>query len=224
MSDKVRNFKQRLLTVQTELKAPKGQMNKFGGYKYRSCEDIVEALKPHLKTAGMILKMEDEIVEVAGRIYVKATVSVKDTEGEETESSSAFAREANQKKKMDEAQVTGAASSYARKYALCGLFGIDDGNDPDSMNRHEDSPRNAGKPVNNGFKQGKPNAPSEKQLQFLGQLYLQGGLSEGEAQKYVNEARKRTAKEVSEIIENAKARLAEKEAEKEYVPTVEDVE
>lgn len=216
MTDK--SFKERLMTVQSELKAPKGQINKFGGYKYRSCEDIVEALKPHLSKNHLIFKMQDEIVEVAGRIYVKATVRVSDASSEEFEEATAYAREAAQKKGMDEAQVTGAASSYARKYALCGLFGIDDGNDPDSMNRHE----------GRGVQQRPPRkwngGPTDKQIEFLGKLYKEGGLSDDETIKYLDEARKKNASEVSKIIELAKTRLAQKkEAEEENLPAVEDV-
>lgn len=213
-----KSFKERFGKVQAELKAPKGQMNKFGGYKYRSCEDIVEALKPHLAEQNLIFKMEDEIVQVADRIYVKATVKVMDAVGEEMEAATAYAREAGQKKGMDEAQVTGAASSYARKYALCGLFGIDDGNDPDSMNRHEDR-RPAQKPTKRWDKR-----PSDKQIEYLGKLYKEGGLSEEEVNKYLAEARSKSADEVSRVIEAAKARLAQKKAgEDEYIPTEEDV-
>lgn len=121
----------KLLKVQTSLKAPKGQMNSFGNYKYRSCEDILEALKPLLNDAGLILTITDDIVEVGGRVYVKATATV--IHGEYHVSVSAFARESESKKGMDDSQITGSASSYARKYALNGLFLIDDTKDADSM-------------------------------------------------------------------------------------------
>lgn len=212
---KEKSFKERLMTVQSELKAPKGQTNKFGGYKYRSCEDIVEALKPHLKENDLIFRMEDEIKEVSGRIYVKATVTVSDIKSDEFASSSAYAREAEQKKGMDEAQVTGAASSYARKYALCGLFGIDDGVDPDKTNRGDDNKvaRKASPRKWNG-------GPTDKQLEFLGKLYKEGGLGEEEIAKYLEAAKRKSANEVSQIIETAKARLQEKKAAKdEVVPT-----
>lgn len=125
-------MKEKLLNIQSKLKAPKNQKNTFGGYNYRSCEDILESVKPILKEEEVILTLSDDIVEVGGRIYVKATAALAD--GTNKIETSAFAREAESKKGMDEAQVTGAASSYARKYALCGLFAIDDGKDPDSLN------------------------------------------------------------------------------------------
>lgn len=118
--------------VQRELKAPKGQTNSFGGYKYRSCEDIVEAVKPLLNEQGLILTMSDDIVQVGDRIYVKATCRVIDVATGDSVETSALAREAAQKKGMDDSQVTGTSSSYARKYALNGLFAIDDTKDADT--------------------------------------------------------------------------------------------
>ena len=123
----------KLATIQQKLKAPKGQMNKFGGYKYRSCEDILEAVKPLL--GDLVLTISDDIVEVGGRVYVKATVSLSSGSG--NVSTTAFARESDTKKGMDESQITGAASSYARKYALNGLFCIDDTKDADATNEHD---------------------------------------------------------------------------------------
>lgn len=118
-----------LAVIQKELKAPKGQLNKFGNYNYRSCEDIVEAVKPLLN--GLTLTISDEVVNIGTRYYVKATATLSD--GESNISVSAFAREAEEKKGMDSAQVTGACSSYARKYALNGLFAIDDTKDADTQ-------------------------------------------------------------------------------------------
>lgn len=122
------NINEKLASVQQHLKAPKGQFNGFGKYKYRSCEDILEAVKPHLGVCTITIN--DEIVMVGDRIYVKATAIFSD--GEHNIQSSAFAREASQKKGMDESQVTGSASSYARKYALNGLLLIDDTKDADT--------------------------------------------------------------------------------------------
>lgn len=119
-----------LKKIQKELKAPKSQRNNFGNYNYRSCEDILEAVKPLLWDG--ILTLNDEIVEVGGRIYVKAIATI--TDGTNTISATAFAREAENKKGMDEAQITGACSSYARKYALNWLFLIDDTKDQDAIN------------------------------------------------------------------------------------------
>lgn len=133
----------KLVAVQAALKAPKGQFNKFGGYKYRSCEDILEAVKPLLLEQGLQLTITDEPVEVGGRIYIKATATV--TDGSETAAVSGYAREAETKKGMDESQITGTASSYARKYALNGLFLIDDTKDADAANDHQ-KPKQAPKP------------------------------------------------------------------------------
>lgn len=116
--------------VQYNLKAPKGQVNSFGHYNYRSCEDILEAVKPLLHEAGLILTLSDDVIAVGSRVYVKATATVSD--GSESISNAAFAREAESKKGMDDSQVTGTASSYARKYALNGLFCIDDTRDADT--------------------------------------------------------------------------------------------
>ena len=118
------------------MKAPKGQTNKFGGYRYRSAEDILEALKPLLGEWGCSLVIQDDMVEVGGRVYVKASANLIDNETESVLSTSAFAREAEVKKGMDDAQITGSASSYARKYALNGLFAIDDTKDQDATNTH----------------------------------------------------------------------------------------
>lgn len=133
----------KLVAVQAALKAPKGQFNKFGGYKYRSCEDILEAVKPLLLEQGLQLTITDEPVEVGGRIYIKATATV--TDGSETAAVSGYAREAETKKGMDESQITGTASSYARKYALNGLFLIDDTKDADATNDHQ-KPKAAPRP------------------------------------------------------------------------------
>ena len=121
-----------LMAVQTELKAPKNQHNSFGKYDYRSAEDIIEAVKPLLKDNGLFLTMSDDIVLIGDRYYVKATVSVTDIVTGESVQTSALAREAAQKKGMDDSQVTGTASSYARKYALNGLLAIDDNRDADT--------------------------------------------------------------------------------------------
>jgi hypothetical protein len=121
--------------VQLELKAPKGQRNSFGNYDYRSAEDILEAVKPVLAANGLTLLVDDEIVLIGDRYYVKATATVLNERGESI-AAHASAREAEDKKGMDSAQVTGATSSYARKYALNGLFAIDDSKDADT-NEHK---------------------------------------------------------------------------------------
>lgn len=125
-----------LVYIQSNLKAPKNQFNSFGNYKYRSCEDILEAVKPLLKEVNCALTTGDEIVVIGNRIYVKATARLETSDGR-VFVNSAFAREPESKKGMDESQVTGMASSYARKYALNGLFCIDDTRDADTMNNSE---------------------------------------------------------------------------------------
>lgn len=122
-----------LISIQSELKAPKSQFNKFGGYKYRKAEDILEAVKPLLAKQKCTLIITDDIVLVGNRIYVKATATIKNEKGE-FETSTGWAREEETKKGMDASQITGASSSYARKYALNGLLAIDDNQDSDTTN------------------------------------------------------------------------------------------
>lgn len=127
------NIYEKLNKIQTELKAPKGQYNSFGKYKYRSCEDILEAIKPFLTETKTVLTINDEIVFIGNRFYVKATAVLTDCENENSFiHNTAFAREDDSKKGMDGSQITGASSSYARKYALNGLFAIDDTKDADT--------------------------------------------------------------------------------------------
>jgi hypothetical protein len=122
-----------LIAIQTKLKTPKGQWNKFGSYNYRSCEDILEAVKPLLTENSCELTLSDEVVLIGNRIYVKATATLRNAAGIEIVTT-AFAREEETKKGMDGSQITGASSSYARKYALNGLFCIDDTKDSDATN------------------------------------------------------------------------------------------
>lgn len=122
-----------LITIQSELKAPKSQFNKFGGYKYRKAEDILEAVKPLLAKQKCTLTITDDVVFIGNRIYVKATATIKNEKGE-CETTNGWAREEETKKGMDGSQITGASSSYARKYALNGLFAIDDNADSDTTN------------------------------------------------------------------------------------------
>lgn len=121
-----------LLAVQRDLKAPKGQFNSFGKYKYRSCEDILQAARPLCNENGLVLTVSDEIVNIGERFYIKATSKVTDIATGESVENVAYAREADSKKGMDESQLTGSCSSYARKYSLCGLFAIDDNKDADT--------------------------------------------------------------------------------------------
>lgn len=152
------NIYEKLLCIQSELKSPKGQFNKFGGYSYRSCEDILEAVKPILARYKALLFLSDEIVEVGSRIYVMARATLVNVEKpEEKLVATAYAREEESKKGMDGSQVTGAASSYARKYALNGLLEIDDTKDADATNDHGKGPKPAtAKPA------GKPHIQKQK--------------------------------------------------------------
>lgn len=125
---------EKLLKIQSELKAPKGQYNAFGKYKYRSCEDILESVKPLLDKHKATVFITDEIEVIGERYYCKANVHFIDCESNEGIIVSAYAREEESKKGMDGSQVTGASSSYARKYALNGLFAIDDTKDSDATN------------------------------------------------------------------------------------------
>ena len=129
---KVISIKEKLLNIQQELKAPKGQYNSFGKYKYRSCEDILEAVKPILAKYKTVLSISDEVLMVGDRFYIKATATLSDAESDETISNTALAREEVEKKGQDASQITGTASSYARKYCLNGLFLIDDTKDADT--------------------------------------------------------------------------------------------
>lgn len=156
-------FAQKVADIQARLKAPKGQFNKFGGYKYRSCEDILEAVKPLLKEHGLVLTLTDEVIVVESsvgpgyaRFYVKATAIVSDGVCSGSIGNSiraeAYAREDETKKGMDGSQITGTASSYARKYALNGLFLIDDTKDADATNDHGKAPQKRQEPPRDEFK------------------------------------------------------------------------
>jgi hypothetical protein len=139
------SINEKLAKVQGELKAPKSQYNSFGKYNYRSAEDILSAAKPLCIANGLLLTLSDCITEIGGRIYVTATAMVRDTETDsEPITVTASAREAAEKKGMDESQITGTASSYARKYALNGLFAIDDTKDADTDEYGEQTGRDKG--------------------------------------------------------------------------------
>ena len=154
-----------LVYIQSNLKAPKNQFNSFGNYKYRSCEDILEAVKPLLKEVNCALTTGDEIVVIGNRIYVKATARLETSDGR-VFVNSAFAREPESKKGMDESQVTGMASSYARKYALNGLFCIDDTRDADTMNNSE-TPKTSSKKKAESASAPTPEAKAEDDKLYL---------------------------------------------------------
>lgn len=138
----------KLAAIQAELKAPKSQYNEFGQYNYRSCEDILEAVKPLAKVQGCVVLLSDEPVVIDGWHYIKAEARLIDEETGEVVSATAYAREPESKKGMDASQITGSTSSYARKYALSGLFALDDTKDADGHDNRGEGPdkRGSGKP------------------------------------------------------------------------------
>lgn len=142
----------KLCNIQNELKAPKNQYNSFGKYKYRNAEDILEAVKPLLKAEGCTLVLSDEVALIGNRYYIKATATIRDIETGVPISVDAYAREDESKKGMDGSQVSGAASSYARKYALNGLFCIDDTKDADTDEHYKTIKKPASKPKTSGEK------------------------------------------------------------------------
>lgn len=163
------NIYEKLNKIQTELKAPKGQYNSFGKYKYRSCEDILEAIKPFLTETKTVLTINDEIVFIGNRFYVKATAVLADCENENSFiHNTAFAREDDSKKGMDGSQITGASSSYARKYALNGLFAIDDTKDADT----DENAKQQG----NSTRTQEPERITKEDVQLLRDLCEQKGL------------------------------------------------
>lgn len=164
-------FIEKIVAIQSELKAPKGQYNSFGKYNYRSCEDILEGVKPLLAKHGLVLTIQDSIDLIGDRFYVKATATI--TDGKEQLSTSAYARESLDKKGMDASQVTGATSSYARKYALNGLLAIDDTKDADTMD-------NSKKPV-------QQTQETVYNWNSLKTRAVQGGISEDDLVHYVTE-------------------------------------
>lgn len=129
----IKNVLKKLLIVQQNISVPKGQRNEFGKFNYRSCEDILEQARPLCNDNGLVIKLTDKIVNIENRFYVEATAMVIDVDSGEVFSTTAYAREADEKRGMDSSQVTGASSSYARKYALAGLFSLDDNKDADTM-------------------------------------------------------------------------------------------
>ena len=170
---------EKLMRIQTELKAPKNLYNSFGKYKYRNAEGIQEALKPLLKAYGVSVTISDEVIGIGDRVYVKAIATITDCSTKESVSAVAYAREAETKKGMDDAQVTGATSSYARKYALNGLFLLDDTKDVDSEEYQAQSKQEANKATSKKAepKKAEPKALSDKEMTFLKQRYTGDNLA-----------------------------------------------
>lgn len=147
--DAAPSFERRLIAVQRRLKAPKSAFNSFGGYSYRSCEDILEALKPLLEEYDLLMMLSDDVVFIEGRFYIKATVTVTDVHTGSTRTVTAFAREPENRKGSDQSQVTGSCSSYARKYALNAMWLIDDTKDADADQPKGQKPKDP--PVGESF-------------------------------------------------------------------------
>lgn len=189
MTDKPKpdTLQQKLMHIQRSLVAPKSQYNSFGKYHYRNVEDILEALKPLLSEHGLTLIIEDEIVNVGDRYYIKATGHLSD--GDNVITASAYAREAFDKKGMDDSQITGSTSSYARKYALNGLFAIDDTKDADTDEHRNQQDRPASKPAYTPRPTPKVFTPTANTLlmrkgQIRAELHKQG-VSDETAHEYI---------------------------------------
>lgn len=190
-----------LIEIQKELKAPKNQYNSFGKYKYRSCEDILEGVKPLLAKHGCILVINDSIQLVGDRFYVKATATIRNSEGESV-AVDAYAREAEDKKGMDVSQVTGATSSYARKYALNGLFCIDDTQDADAQ-------------INNGAEKAQEKA-TEKEILEVNTLLASTKSDEVKFLKFIGVAKLEdmTKQQYRKAIAALKAKAGRAQAQK----------
>ncbi len=208
----------RLAEIQQTLNAPKNQRNNFGGYNYRSCEDILMAVKPLL--GGLVITINDEMILVGDRIYVKATATI--TDGKESISTSAFAREADSKKGMDSAQVTGSTSSYARKYALNGLLLIDDNKDADHTNTHGKAEQFANAAAGKGVTPtaGVYESMSEEEQTFLKELAYQVETSTPkDAVKLLEESNLHTEEKVaiwSLLDSKTRSAIKKCQAEKEF--------
>ena len=188
---------EKLTKVQEELKAPKNQYNSFGKYNYRSCEDILEALKPILAKYGLFLMISDTMKQIGDRYYIMATCTVSD--GEMHITNCAFAREEESKKGMDGAQVTGTSSSYARKYALNGLFLIDDTKDPDTEEFHRQSKDNNEKQTSKSSAgSGKiDKLVTENQISRMYAIASDKGYTKEDIKKSIIKKNKQSAKELT---------------------------
>lgn len=197
---------EKLNRIQVLLKAPKNQYNSFGNYKYRSCEDILEGVKPYLKELNLVLNISDDVVLIGDRYYIKATARLTDAENGDNVETSAYAREAEEKKKMDSSQVTGATSSYARKYALNGLFAIDDTKDNDFYdNQSQQAPRGQNRKNTTSKKEATPSNREEVARMFdiaKRANYPMNELKNLMVQKYrKTESDKLTSEEINKLIE-----------------------
>lgn len=203
------NVYEKLMNIQNELKAPKSQYNEFGKYFYRSCEDILEGLKPVLIKYKATVTITDEIVLIGNRYYVKATAALIDVEKGDKVEVSAYAREDEQKKGMDVSQLTGSTSSYARKYALNGLFAIDDTKDSDATNKHgQEKKQNTQKQADEHKKDIVDNSlATDKQIKAIYALLKNKNYSEESLKNYINTTYNKdsvaalTKQEASDVIQ-----------------------
>lgn len=182
MENKELNIYEKLIKIQQELKCNKGQYNDFGKYRYRSCEDILESVKPLLQKYDLVILLGDDIIYTGERYYIKATAVISDTNGN-TIQNTAFAREEEAKKGMDGSQITGTASSYARKYALNGLLAIDDTKDADT----------------NEFKQQtiEEEKATKEQIDYIKEMLTTGDYDEEEVKEYLKKCRRKKLSDLS---------------------------
>lgn len=193
----------KLVKIQGELKAPKSNENTFGKYKYRSCEDIMEAVKPFIKSENVTVTLSDDIWLCGNRTYVKSCATLSD--GSASISTFGYAREEETKKGMDASQITGAASSYARKYALNGLFGIDDSADSDATNEGEDKTKTTAPPKKTAPPLNTPAAASPETIEQIGKLTGAMEYGSKEKQKLLKDhgvtSKNMTQKQADSILE-----------------------
>lgn len=183
----------KLMMIQSELKAPKNQRNNFGKYNYRNCEDILNALKPHLMKYKCVVLLTDDLVLIGDRFYIKSTAKLVDSESNNTISVNAYAREEETKKGMDSSQITGSASSYARKYALNGLFAIDDTKDSDFTNNGKEPPQ----PQYQSPKQEPPQLPIQQVKFEINQVARKKGVKSSEI---LSEVQQKVKYQINEAV------------------------
>lgn len=191
------NLTAKLMMIQSELKAPKGQYNAFGKYNYRNCEDILNALKPHLMKYKCVVLLTDELAIIGSRFYVRATAQLVDTESNNTISVNAYAREEETKKGMDGSQITGSASSYARKYALNGLFAIDDTKDSDYTNQFGKEPQPPQPQYQTPPKQEPPQLPIQQVKFEINQVAKKKGVKSSEI---LSEVQQKVKYQINEAV------------------------
>lgn len=199
-------FYEKIVDIQVRLDVPKGQRNTFGNYNYRSCEDILMAIKPLLKEHKLFLTLSDHVELIGDRYYIVATAKISD--GANSIENQARAREELSKKGMDSAQLTGATSSYSRKYAMAGLFGIDDEKDSDATNKHDKKENNIVQTKSASISS--TNDPSEKQMKMI--FALTKKLNPEKSNQEINDrmANIKTSRQASDAIEKLQKQINEK--------------